>query len=85
MKQSEPLELVEPGTLIRPGPIGRLVRLSLGVLCLYAFVELFYYAEWITTQPFSSLDNGYFRPNRRKGAVVGMVFMRSFPTFSSLF
>ncbi|MEQ9586903.1 MAG: phosphoribosyltransferase, partial [Parvibaculaceae bacterium] len=28
---------------------------------------------------------GYFRPNRRKGAVVGMVFMRSFPTFSSLF
>lgn len=57
MKQSEPLELVEPGTLIRPGPIGRLVRLSLGALCLYAFVELFYYAEWTTTQPFSSLDN----------------------------
>ncbi|MEQ9587923.1 MAG: 3-methyl-2-oxobutanoate hydroxymethyltransferase [Parvibaculaceae bacterium] len=36
-------------------------------------------ANWI------ELECGYFRPNRRKGAVVGMVFMRSFPTFSSLF
>lgn len=57
MKQSEPLELVEPGTLIRPGPIGRLVRLGMGALCLYAFVELFHDAEWTTTHPFSSLDN----------------------------
>lgn len=59
MKQSEPLELVDPGTLTRPGPIGRLVRLSLGALCLYVFADLFYYAEWTVTQPFSSLANRF--------------------------
>jgi hypothetical protein len=57
MSQSDPLELVEPGTLARPGPIGRLVRLALGVFCLYVLWELFYYWEWTTTQPISSLDN----------------------------
>lgn len=59
MKQSGPLELVDPGTLVRPGPIGRLVRLSLGALCLYAFGDLLYYAEWTTTQPLSSLANRF--------------------------
>lgn len=29
------LTLDEPGTLRRPGPIGRLVRLAFGVSCLY--------------------------------------------------
>ena len=29
------LKLSEPGTLPRPGPIGRFVRLLFGLLCLY--------------------------------------------------
>ncbi len=57
MKQTDSLELVAAGSLKRPGPIGRLVRLSLGVFCLYAFYELYYYLEQTTTQPLSSLDN----------------------------
>ncbi|MCZ6642349.1 MAG: hypothetical protein O7F71_12295 [Gammaproteobacteria bacterium] len=57
MKQSDTLELVDAGTLTRPGPIGRLLRLALGVLCLYAFAEIVYYFESTTMQPFSSLDN----------------------------
>ena len=59
MKQSDPLELVGSGSLVRPGPIGRLVRLCLGGLCLYVFGELFYYGAWTTMQPFSSLDNRF--------------------------
>ncbi len=31
---STELRLDEPGTLVRPGPVGRLVRLGFGVLCL---------------------------------------------------
>ncbi len=56
MKQSEPLALVDAGTLVRPGPLGRLLRLSLGALCLYVFVGVFYDVEWTTIQSFSSLD-----------------------------
>lgn len=59
MKQSDPLELVSAGTLVRPGPIGRLFRFVLGVLCLYVFAEVFYYWEWTTPQPFSTLDNRF--------------------------
>ncbi len=40
MNQSRPLELVAAGSLIRPGIIGRLVRLSLAVLCLQALWRL---------------------------------------------
>ena len=29
------LKLDEPGTLLRPGPVGRLVRLAFGISCLY--------------------------------------------------
>ena len=36
MKQSDPLQLVEQGSLDRPGPIGRVVRVALGILCSYA-------------------------------------------------
>ncbi len=35
MNQSDPLELVELGSLARPGLVGRLVRLALGVACLW--------------------------------------------------
>ena len=59
MKQSGPLELVDPGSLVPPGPIGRLVRLCLGGLCLYVLGELIYHGEWTTTRPFSSLDNRF--------------------------
>ncbi len=59
MKQSGPLELVSAGTLTRPGPIGRLFRFVLGVLCLYVFAEVFYYWTWTTAQPFSTLDNRF--------------------------
>ncbi len=59
MKQSDPLELVEAGSLIRPGTIGRVVRLLIGGFCLYAVAELFLYWEWTTNQPFSSLDNRF--------------------------
>ena len=57
MKQSATLELVDAGTLTRPGPIGRLFRLALGVLCLYALANLVFYVEWTTMQPFTSLGN----------------------------
>jgi len=57
MKQSDTLELVSAGTLTRPGPIGRLIRLALGVLCFYAFAEILVSVESTTMQPFSSLDN----------------------------
>ena len=34
------LKLDEPGTLPRPGPIGRLVRLAFGTLCINFVIEL---------------------------------------------
>jgi len=34
------LDLVEPGSLEKPGLIGRTVRLMLGILCLYGLYEL---------------------------------------------
>jgi len=34
------LKLDEPGTLPRPGPIGRLVRLAFGALCISFVIEL---------------------------------------------
>jgi hypothetical protein len=57
MNQSDPLELVGPGTLTRPGPVGRLLRLGLGALCLFALWNVVLSAEAIVTQPFSSLDS----------------------------
>ncbi len=34
------LKLDEPGSLPRPGPIGRLVRLAFGALCLWYVIGL---------------------------------------------
>ncbi|MCZ6856007.1 MAG: hypothetical protein O7G86_18985, partial [Gammaproteobacteria bacterium] len=56
MKQSDPLELVLAGSLVRPGPIGRLVRLAMGALCLWALWSLVERSAAIVTQPLSSLD-----------------------------
>ena len=57
MKQSDPLELVEEGSLDRPGPIGRVVRLALAILCSYALYELLVYRETIIATPISVLAN----------------------------
>ena len=57
MKQSDPLELVDAGSLARPGPVGRMTRLALGALCLYALWEIVHSAGVTSTQPFSTLDN----------------------------
>ena len=40
MKQSDPLELVESGSLAPPGPVGRITRLALGLACLWAFWQV---------------------------------------------
>ena len=34
------LQLEEPGTLAKPGPVGRLARLAFGVMCVYYVVGL---------------------------------------------
>ena len=55
MKQSDPLQLVEQGSLDRPGPIGRVVRLALGILCSYALYVLIVYRATIIATPVSAL------------------------------
>lgn len=57
MKQPESLQLVEAGTLLRPGPIGRLVRLLAGAACVYALYELTRYHDSIIQTPVSVLAN----------------------------
>lgn len=57
MKQSDPLELVEEGSLARPGPVGRLVRLLVGAACMFALYELVLYRESIVQAPISALPN----------------------------
>lgn len=56
MKQSDALDLVDAGTLARPGPIGRIVRVLLGAACLFALVQLV--QQWSPTAmaPRSTLD-----------------------------
>ena len=54
MNQSDPLHLVESGSLIRPGPIGRIVRLVFGALCLYTLVYIVLYRWSIITAPVSA-------------------------------
>ena len=40
MRQSDPLELVESGSLARPGLVGRSVRLAFGLACLWGLWNL---------------------------------------------
>ncbi len=40
LAMKETFRFAEPGTLTKPGPIGRIVRLSLGVLCIWLVVQL---------------------------------------------
>ena len=57
MKQSDALELADPGSLMRPGPIGRLLRLVLGSACLYGLDYLLVHREAIIATPVSTLPN----------------------------
>ncbi len=57
MKQSDPLQLVAPGSLAAPGPIGRAVRLLIGVACLYGLWQLLIYRGSIIALPISHVDN----------------------------
>lgn len=60
------LKLDEPGSLPRPGPVGRLVRLGLGVLCLWQVYGLI--------QVFGTLmgTNGSIRPFVWNGVIIGL-------------
>lgn len=51
------LQLLDQGTLVRPGPIGRAIRLSLGVLCGYALWELINIASEFIASPIQLLPN----------------------------
>ena len=57
MKQSDPLQFVKVGSLERPGPVGRLVRLGLGIACMYALYVLLLYHQTIIDRPVSVLPN----------------------------
>lgn len=57
MKQSDSLQLVEPGTLAPPGPIGRTVRLVIGAACLYALYQLVIYRSSIIALPIAHIGN----------------------------
>lgn len=60
MRQSDPLQLVEEGSLHRPGPVGRLARLSLGIACLYGLREILLHRQDIISTPISVLPNMIF-------------------------
>lgn len=49
------LDLVESGSLEKPGPIGRIFRLTLGILCLYGLVEIVRVAPFFVADPIGLL------------------------------
>ena len=57
MKQSDALELADPGSLMRPGTIGRLLRLVLGSACLFGLYHLLVNRDAIIATPVSTLPN----------------------------
>lgn len=60
------LKLDEPGTLPRPGPIGRLVRLGFGFMCLW-------YVYGLAQVSGDLLDaNGGIRPEVWNGILIGL-------------
>ncbi len=60
------LKLDEPGSLPRPGPVGRLVRLAFGVICAWYVQELFD----VSSQLMDASD--HIRPVIWKGTAVGL-------------
>lgn len=57
MKQSDALELITAGSLTRPGMVGRMLRMSLGVACYFALYQLIMSGEHIVNHPVSTLPN----------------------------
>lgn len=51
------MEYVEPGSLKKPGPIGRSLRLLLGLLCLFALWEISRIASLLIADPVHLLPN----------------------------
>ena len=60
------LKLDEPGSLPRPGPIGRLVRLAFGALCLWYVAGLIEVADSLVTA------DGHIRPVIWNGILFGL-------------
>ena len=60
MNQSDPLELVNPGSLAPPGPVGRMVRLGLGVMCLMGLWNVTSNPGALITAPIEVAKNPYF-------------------------
>ena len=60
------LKLDEPGSLARPGPVGRLVRLGLGFLCLWYVYDLIQVSDDLTRA------DGGIRPVVRNGILFGL-------------
>lgn len=50
------LDLVEPGSLEKPGPIGRTFRFMLGLLCFYGLYEIVRVAPYFVTDPIGLLS-----------------------------
>jgi hypothetical protein len=90
MKQSDPLALVDAGTLARPGPVGRLVRMALGAFCFYVLWELWLNAGTTTASPVSTFGNRLLlilAPLYIINYVVNIGFSKSWgrrPLFASL-
>ncbi len=60
------LKLDEPGSLPRPGPVGRLVRLAFGVMCAWYVQELFDVSSQLMDA------SGHIRPVVWNGIIVGL-------------
>ena len=60
------LKLDEPGSLPRPGPIGRLVRLALGAMCAWYVLGLIDVASQLMD------SSGHVRPVVWNGIIVGL-------------
>lgn len=63
------LKLEERGALLKPGPVGRLLRLGLGILCLY-----YVYSLWEVRDDLIMSD-GSIRPLLWNVIVVGLVLV----------
>jgi len=63
------LKLDEPGTLPRPGPLGRFVRLGFGLMCTWYVVGLFAVNDNLM------VEQGHIRPLVWNGVFAGMVLI----------
>ncbi len=66
---STDLKLASPGSLTRPGPIGRLTRLGFGYLCLHYVYQL-----W-TLRGALLAEDGSIRPLFWNGILIGIILV----------